>query len=186
MRDSMMCRGCSERQRAKQTNGQAARIEVVMSSRRFGRCGRTVAAAVTAAAMSLSGCGSKQEQVPRDARVITEATGDLSSVVQGNNAFAWSLYRAAALHPGNLFFSPFSISAAFGMTWAGAAGETAAEMRRVLAIGTAEDAPYHTGLGALIRDLGGEHAGRGYQLYIQPSLPLLHSRSADGIDLVHR
>ena len=115
---------------------------------------------------SLSACGSKQDESPRDPRVITELNADLSNVVKGNNAFAWSLYRAAAGNEGNLFFSPFSISAAFGMTWAGAAGETASDMRRVLAIATPEDATYHAAFGALIRDMAGEHTGRGYQLYV--------------------
>jgi serpin B len=115
-----------------------------------------------AVAAALSGCSGETEPA-REARAVTQVTPELEPVVAGNNAFGWSLYRAAASAPGNLFFSPFSVSAAFGMTSAGAGGETAAEMNEVLKIGSES---YHAEFGALTRDLGGEHVGRGYQLYI--------------------
>ncbi len=127
---------------------------------------RGFAALATIVLSGLFGCGSAEPAPARDKRAITDLSADLSTIVRGNNTFAWSLYRAAAGNGGNLFFSPFSISAAFGMTWAGAAGDTATEMRSVLAIGTAGDATYHSGFGALVRDLSGEHPGRGYQLYV--------------------
>ena len=114
-----------------------------------------------ATAVIATGC-SKPE---RDARAITALTPELAPVVQGNNAFAIDLYHAAAAEPGNLFFSPFSVSAAFGMVYAGAADTTADEMRDVLDIGT-DDASYHAQFGALIADLGGPHQGRGYQLLV--------------------
>jgi len=106
-------------------------------------------------------CGAEEPE--RDTRAVSELTPELEPVVAGNNAFAWSLYQAAAGADGNLFFSPFSISAAFGMTSVGAAGETAAEMKTVLKIA---DESYHAPFGALMRDLGGEHTGRGYQLFV--------------------
>ncbi|OPL18795.1 MAG: hypothetical protein AVO35_13005 [Candidatus Aegiribacteria sp. MLS_C] len=58
----------------------------------------------------------------------------VGQLVAGNNQFAVELYLKARDNAGddNVFFSPFSISAALGMTWAGAAGETADEMARVL------------------------------------------------------
>lgn len=51
-------------------------------------------------------------------------------LTQGNRAFAVQLYRRLATGEGNLFFSPHSISAAMAMTYAGARGDTAAEMKR--------------------------------------------------------
>jgi serpin B len=48
------------------------------------------------------------------------------------NAFALDLYAQLRGQDGNLFFSPFSISTALAMTRAGARGDTAAEMDRVL------------------------------------------------------
>ncbi|MRR54877.1 MAG: serpin family protein [Deltaproteobacteria bacterium] len=54
------------------------------------------------------------------------------NIVQGNNAFALKMYRELGVPEGNLFFSPFSISSALGMTYAGARGDTAKEMKSVL------------------------------------------------------
>jgi serpin B len=53
-------------------------------------------------------------------------------VVRNNTEFALDLYRTQRTTPGNLFFSPYSISAALAMTSAGARDETAAQMARAL------------------------------------------------------
>ncbi len=50
------------------------------------------------------------------------------TVVEGNNQFAMDLYQQLGKKPGNKFFSPYSISTALGMTYAGAKGQTAKEM----------------------------------------------------------
>lgn len=60
--------------------------------------------------------------------------------VHGNVAFAVDLYRQLCRQKGNLFFSPYSISSALAMTYAGAQGETAAQMARVLRFGLEADA----------------------------------------------
>ncbi|MCP3918633.1 MAG: serpin family protein [bacterium] len=49
-----------------------------------------------------------------------------------NASFACELYAQLAEREGNLFLSPYSISAALAMTLEGAAGETAAQMETVL------------------------------------------------------
>ncbi len=114
--------------------------------------------------LTLVACGGATEpSQQRDPRKITALTPALSAVVDGNNAFAWALYDQLAPQGKNLFFSPFSISAAFGMTYAGARGQTAAEMKKVLRI-QLDDAAYHSSFGALLADLTGPHRGRGYQL----------------------
>ena len=51
---------------------------------------------------------------------------------EGNDDFALALYGSLRQRPGNLFFSPFSVRTALGMTYAGARGETAREMREAL------------------------------------------------------
>jgi serpin B len=56
-----------------------------------------------------------------------------------NRAFAFALYRELAAKPGNLFFSPYSISTALAMTYAGAKGDTAAEMKEALCFGLSPD-----------------------------------------------
>lgn len=58
----------------------------------------------------------------------------VSELVAGNNAFAFDLFARLA-HEGkqeNMVVSPYSISLALGMTYAGAAGRTASEMEKVL------------------------------------------------------
>ncbi|HSV86866.1 MAG TPA: serpin family protein [Levilinea sp.] len=60
------------------------------------------------------------------------ALGDLPVLVNGNSAFAFDLYQALRTQPGNLFYSPYSISLALAMTYAGARGETEVEMAEVL------------------------------------------------------
>ena len=52
--------------------------------------------------------------------------------MQGNNDFAFDLYRALSDEEGNLFYSPFSISQALAMTFAGAKGETERQMADTL------------------------------------------------------
>lgn len=49
-----------------------------------------------------------------------------------NRAFALAMYRELAKTPGNLFFSPYSISTALAMTYAGAKGKTETEMASAL------------------------------------------------------
>jgi serpin B len=77
---------------------------------------------------------------------------DLSAVAQGDSAFALDLYGRLKEKPGNLFFSPVSVSAALAMTMMGARGNTETEMAKVLRLEIARDS-LHPALGALIRDL---------------------------------
>jgi serine protease inhibitor len=60
------------------------------------------------------------------------AEPDVGSLVQGNTAFALGLYGQLRTQGGNLFWSPYSISSALAMTYAGARANTAAEMEQTL------------------------------------------------------
>jgi serpin B len=57
---------------------------------------------------------------------------DLAILVDGNNAFAFDLYQALKEGDDNLFYSPYSISLALAMTYAGARSETAQQMADTL------------------------------------------------------
>jgi serpin B len=57
---------------------------------------------------------------------------DLATLVDGNSAFALDLYQAIKERGGNLFYSPYSISLALTMTYAGARGETEQQMADTL------------------------------------------------------
>jgi len=53
---------------------------------------------------------------------------ELAELVDGNNTFAFDMHRQIRNGSDNLFFSPYSISMALAMTYAGARDETAHEM----------------------------------------------------------
>ena len=57
---------------------------------------------------------------------------EVSGIVRSGNQFAIDLYQQLRSEEGNLFFSPTSISTALAMTFAGADGETEAEMAKTL------------------------------------------------------
>jgi len=60
------------------------------------------------------------------------ADDDVRQLARDNSAFAFDLYHQIDGTPGNLFFSPYSISTALAMTQAGARGETATQMAAIL------------------------------------------------------
>jgi serpin B len=49
-----------------------------------------------------------------------------------NNEFAFDAYAHLAKEPGNLFFSPYSAENVLALAWAGAGGQTAGQMAKVL------------------------------------------------------
>lgn len=93
------------------------------------------------------------------------------STVEGNGDFAFELYKKIGSNEANagknIFFSPYSISTALGMTYAGARGETEKQMSAVLHFGTDQDA-LHRAFHELSGSLDG--AGKTYQLSIGNAL----------------
>ena len=57
---------------------------------------------------------------------------DLATLSDGNGEFAFDLYQNLQDKGGNIFFSPYSISQALAMTYAGARGETEKQMADTL------------------------------------------------------
>jgi serpin B len=57
---------------------------------------------------------------------------DTKQAAIASNRFALDMYRELANRDGNLFFSPWSLNTALAMTYEGARGKTADEMRSVL------------------------------------------------------
>jgi serpin B len=90
-----------------------------------------------------------------------------AALTTGNNAFAVDLYGQLRTQPGNLFFSPASISTAFGMAYAGAHGDTATQMAATLHF-TLPPAQLHPAIGALLNSLNATHAD--YQLRVANAL----------------
>jgi serpin B len=63
-----------------------------------------------------------------------------SEVVVGNTKFALDLYQELKENEGNLFFSPYSVSTALAMTYAGARGNTEMQMAETLRFSLPQDA----------------------------------------------
>ena len=103
-----------------------------------------------------------------EARPATVPQADKAAVVQGNNAFALDLYAALRGNGGNLFVSPYSISTALAMTYAGARGETEAQMAKVLHLNLPQDR-LHPAMGALVQELNARGKGK-YQLIVANAL----------------
>jgi len=64
----------------------------------------------------------------------------LKAAVDASNTFALDLYRRYSASEGNLFYSPYSISTALSMTYEGARGTTAEEMRTVFHLSEDDEA----------------------------------------------
>jgi len=106
------------------------------------------------------------------------------AVVDGNTQFALALYEKLRTGDGNLFFSPYSVSTALGMTYAGARGETerqiaeamwyptSAEVLEKLGVAgkpmTAEE--FAGAFGRIIRDLNARGGTDAYELRVANAL----------------
>jgi serpin B len=94
---------------------------------------------------------------------------DVAAVVRGNDQFALGLYRQLRDEKGNLFFSPYSISTALAMTYAGARGDTAREMADVLHF-TLDPQKLHPAFAELLHAVQGGGKKRKAQLYVANAL----------------
>jgi serpin B len=129
--------------------------------------------------------------------VRSEPAQVVGQIANANNAFAFDLYKYLAKEPGNLVVSPFSIDTALTMAYAGARGQTASQMAKVLHI-PSENTNVHSRFAALLKELNETNvtgcqleianslwAQRGYQ-FLKPFQELLrsdYSASLNEIDL---
>ena len=100
---------------------------------------------------------------------------DQEATILGNTAFALDLYQQLRTEEGNLFYSPFSISEALAMTYAGARGDTETQMAKALHF-TLPQAQLHPAFNAIdlaLAKLGQGAAGKdgqGFRLNIANAL----------------
>jgi serpin B len=101
---------------------------------------------------------------------------DLETLVSGNTEFALDLYQQLSQeNEDNLFYSPYSISLALAMTYAGARGETKQQMADVLHF-TLDDESLHAAFNKLALELASrsevpeDYYGEGFQLNIANAL----------------
>ena len=81
-----------------------------------------------------------------------------SNLVNSNTTFALDLYRALRKEDGNLFFSPYSISTALAMTYAGTRGETETQMKETLCF-TLPQSVLHPAFRALTKEETDKNSG---------------------------
>lgn len=91
--------------------------------------------------------------------------GDVEAIVEASNAFALSgLYAELAQQPGNVFFSPASIHTALAMTYAGARGQTEAQVAAALRLPDWEQDRVHAAYAALLDQFEPKRAP--YELHV--------------------
>lgn len=85
---------------------------------------------------------------------VANLAENMTQLVQGNNTFALRLYEAIAdeSESGNVLFSPYSVSQALAMVYAGAEGATAEQMAETLGFDL-DDPALHQAFNALNVDL---------------------------------
>jgi len=114
----------------------------MINARRFKRWRSRAGLLFLCAAVGLVGCELLDPSPPtlpdvaassleRDATPDVDPE-DLDALVRGNAAFAFDLLHVLSEPAGNLFYSPYSVSAALAMVYAGARGETARQMGQAL------------------------------------------------------
>ena len=104
-----------------------------------------------------------------------DAAPPAAALVKGNTAFAVAVYGELGKADGNVFFSPFSVSTALGMAFAGAREDTARQMQDVLGL-PSDQAPVPSGLSALGRDISAAADSAGEHFMIANGLCLTRSR----------
>src|SRR5437879_408086 len=100
--------------------------------------------------------------------VSAQAIGS-KSLVEGNTAFALDLYARLSGTPGNLFFSPYSISTCLALIYAGAHGSTETQMNRTLHFSKGQS-QVHSSFGELQQQLNDAAKQNGIQLDIANAL----------------
>lgn len=96
---------------------------------------------------------------------------DLKALADGNNRFAIDLYKKLAeKERGNIVISPFSVRTALAMTCAGARGETAAEIARVLHLDVLPPDRLHAAVGSLVSHISQQRPNKPFELSVANGL----------------
>ena len=106
---------------------------------------------------------------PRKPRIVLEIAPEVAELVAGNTEFAFDLYQAIRGTKGNLLYSPYSVSLALAMTYAGARGTTEEQMAEVLHFALPQE-DFHPALQTLSLVVASRSADPKVQLTIANSL----------------
>lgn len=125
--------------------------------------------------VSMTETEERQETPPADTTTAAAGPEEVAEVVAGSSSFALDLYQILRQQEGNLFYSPYSLSLALAMTYAGARGGTEAQMAQAMHY-TLPQARLHPALAALSEELtahgqGAEGSdGEGFRLNVTNAL----------------
>ncbi|MCD6351507.1 MAG: serpin family protein [Armatimonadetes bacterium] len=131
----------------------------------------SVVAVVVMVLVGIGVVGTRYWLVPAEGAEAVQLTPDqqrdVLQVAQDNDEFALDLYKqvASAEDGKNVFLSPFSISTALAMTYAGAVGQTKEEMKQTLRF-TLPDERLHAAFSALTKGLVTTGEDAPYQLRV--------------------
>jgi serpin B len=101
---------------------------------------------------------------PSPSPVFVASGDEISSLVNGNSAFTFDLYqKLKGTKDGNFFYSPYSISAALAMTYAGARGNTAQQMEDTLHFALDQER-LHSSFNTLDQEL--KQRGKDLEMYV--------------------
>jgi len=115
-------------------------------------------AAVAMVLLALVGCG-KRDGWRHQREAVVREMGETMPLIDGNNQFAFDLYAKLREKPTeNLFFSPYSISTALAMAYAGARGITEKEMAQALHFSMPQDR-LHPAFASVTAKLRGNEEG---------------------------
>ena len=93
-------------------------------------------------AFVITGCSAEEAVAQSKESRITSPNvngSDVYSLNEGNREFAYDLYHSVRHEEGNLFFSPYSISIALAMTYAGASGDTEMQIKETMSFSLPQD-----------------------------------------------
>ena len=94
---------------------------------------------------------------------------DTEQVVDGNTEFALDLYSQLKKDEGNFFFSPYSISMAVSMAYAGARGNTGKQIADVFHLSLEQD-KLHPAISNLQKKIDSYQAREGFKLNVANAL----------------
>jgi len=114
--------------------------------------------------MFLLGC-TPQIEIPTTDDTGATAEG-VAELVKANNQFGLDIYSKVSNEPGNVFISPWSLASALSMTYEGARGQTADEMKSVMHLPDAETR--HSSFAKLFNEINKKD--KNYQLFTANAL----------------
>ena len=123
----------------------------------------------------LTGSCFSEDVTEKSATTKKDKKTDMQVVVSGGNTFTLDLYKQLVELPavkkseGNLFFSPYSVSSALAMVWAGAEGKTERQMAETLHFSLLRD-QVHNVMKEMQRELNQRAERNGIELRVANAL----------------